>query len=172
MPHVEQALPRHCVMQPMPSGCRDNEDMIMTTTAETEKIALARSLFDAFALGNLAAREDKLAANFTFSYPGLPDGRGIAAARAYNQPFADAFSDWKTEVEQSAISGNTVFLLIKVHATMTGPLASKDGVLPPSGRRGVVPAVVVAEIENGKIRHEATYWNVPDLVVQLMPLAA
>jgi len=97
------------------------------------------------------------------------NGRGAEAARAYNRPFADAFSDWRTEVRHWARSGDGIFVLITVHATHSQPLATPAGTLPPSGRRGAVKAALYARIVGGRIRHEATYWNVPDLVAQIAP---
>lgn len=128
---------------------------------------LARSLFDAFAQGDLASWEAVLAEDFTWCYPGVADGRGIAAARAYNAPFNAAFSDWVTEVHAAAVNGETVFLRMTVHATHSAPLVLPDVTLPPTGKRGAVPCVLVAEIRDGRIRHEATYWNVPDLMAQI-----
>ncbi len=132
---------------------------------------LALSLFRAFAEGDLDRWQALLAPDFTYSYPGVPDGRGAAAARAYNQPFADAFGDWDTEVHSVAQDGGTVMLEITVRATLVAPLVTPEGTLPASGRRGAVRAVVVAEIGGGRIRREATYWNVPDLVAQILPAA-
>lgn len=137
-------------------------DLKLSTDAD-----LALSLFHAFAAGNLDAWQARLAPDFTFSYPGLPDGRGAGAARAYNQPFADAFGDWETEVHSAAQAGGTVFLEITVRATHMAPLVAPEGTLPASGRRGAVKAMLVAEIAGGQIRREATYWNVPDLVAQI-----
>lgn len=142
----------------------------MSANAHTDDVTLALSLFNAFAAGDLDRWQKLLTPNFTFAYPGMPEGRGADAARAYNQPFADAFSDWHTDLHHWAKSGDGIFLLITVHATHSRPLVTPAGALPPSGRRGAVKAVLFAEIVNGHIQHEATYWNVPDLVAQIAPV--
>jgi steroid delta-isomerase-like uncharacterized protein len=141
----------------------------MTTNAEADRIAFALLLFDAFAAGDLGAWEARLAPDFTFCYPGMPDGKGAAAACAYNQPFAEAFSDWKVEVHNAAIAGNVVMIEMTIHATHTGPLVSPEGTLPATHRHGAVKAALVSEISNGRIHREATYWNIPDLVMQIAP---
>lgn len=139
----------------------------MKDMTQIEMTTLARSLFDAFAKGDLDGWQAVLSPEFTWSYPGVADGRSIAAARAYNEPFNAAFADWVTEVHSAAISGETVFLRMTVHATHAAPLVLPQGTVPPSGKRGSVPCVLVAEIRDGLIRHEATYWNVPDLMAQI-----
>ncbi len=135
--------------------------------AETTRLAL--SLFDAFAAGDLDRWQARLAPGFTFAYPGMPDGKGAAAARAYNQPFGEACTDWQTEVHDSAINGETVFLDITVYATLAKPLVTPQGTLPGTGKRAAVKCVIMSRIRDGRILHEATYWNVPDLIAQVLP---
>jgi steroid delta-isomerase-like uncharacterized protein len=143
----------------------------MKDLTELDRIQLARSLFDAFAAGDLDLWQSKLAEDFTFAYPGMPEGRGIAAARAYNQPFNDSFSGWWLDVRRSADNGRTVFLDMVVHATMSRALVLPEATIPASGQSGAVPCVLVADIVDGKIHHEATYWNVADLMAQIAPAA-
>lgn len=146
------------------------EDKPMKAAHETDRIHLATTLFDAFAAGDLDRWEARLAPDFTFDYPGLPNGRGAAAARAFNEPFLAACSDWRTEVHHAATEGDWVLIQMTVTATQSGDLVSPEGTLPASGRRGSVKAAMVVEIrDDGLIHHEATYWNVPDLVKQLAP---
>jgi ketosteroid isomerase-like protein len=139
----------------------------MTQTLKTDPVKLALSLFDALAAGDLGPWSARLAPEFTFAYPGMPSGKGKQAAEAYNAPFAAAFSDWKTEVHRSAVSGDTVFIEMTVQATHSAPLVTPDGTLPASGRRGAVKAVLVSKQKGDRILYEATYWNVPDLVAQI-----
>ena len=141
----------------------------MKELIDTDSTTLALSLFDAFAAGELDLWQNRLAPDFTFSYPGLPDGKNVAMARAYNQPFCDAFSDWQTRVHAAAVNGDTVFVDITVHCTHSKPLVTPQGTIPATHRRGAVKAVLMARIRDGLILHEATYWNVPDLMAQLVP---
>lgn len=139
----------------------------MNQIVATDRVSLALSLFDAFAAGDLGRWQERLAADFTFSYPGMPDGRGIDAARAYNAPFTAAFADWKIEVRNSAVSGETVFAEITINATHKGALATPAGTLPATGRRCRVECVLVSRQRGGRILRESTYWNVPDLLAQI-----
>jgi limonene-1,2-epoxide hydrolase len=139
----------------------------MNQILATDRVQLALSLFNAFAAGDLRLWQDRLAPDFAFSYPGMPDGRGIDAARAYNDPFTSAFSDWKIDVHGTATAGDTVFVEMTVNATQSGPLVTPDGTLPASGRRGSVKCVLVSRQKGDRIVHESTYWNIPDLVAQI-----
>ena len=132
-----------------------------------ESVHLSRCLFDAFAGGDLSQWESKLAPGFTFSYPGMPDGKGVADARAYNAPFVTAFSDWIVDVHSAAVDGENVFQAVTVNATHSGPLQTPQGILPATGRRGAVKCVIYTKVRGGKLAHEATYWNVLDLIGQL-----
>ena len=140
----------------------------MKDQMDYDNVALARSLFDAFAAGALSLWKAQLSSDFTFAYPGLPDGKGADAAFAYNMPFLAAFSDWVTETHAAAVDGEHVFLSITVHATHSGALVTPQGTLPASQRRGMIKAVIYARVRGGKIVHESTYWNVNDLMAQLI----
>ena len=139
----------------------------MKDMTHIEMTTLARNLFDGFAKGSLDDWQAALAPDFTWCYPGMPEGRGIVAARAYNEPFNAAFTDWVTDVHAAATDGDTVFLQMTIHATHAAPLATPQGILPASGKRGAVPCVLVAKFRDGLICHEATYWNVLDLMAQI-----
>jgi limonene-1,2-epoxide hydrolase len=139
----------------------------MNQILKTDRVTLALSLFDAFAAGDLDAWQARLVPDFTFSYPGLPSGVGINAARAYNDPFVSAFSDWKVDVHGTATSGDTVFVEMTINATHSAPLVTPEGTMPASGRRGAVKCVLVSKQRGDRIVREATYWNVPDLVAQI-----
>ncbi len=140
----------------------------MTNAATTEQVKLARSLFDSFAAGDLDVWEAKLAPDFTFGYPGLRYGEGVDAARAYNEPFNAAFTDWDTEVHSAAVDGDTILLRMTVNATHSGALVTPEGILPPTGVRGKVEVALLAKTRGGKIVREETLWNVPELMAQLM----
>jgi hypothetical protein len=128
---------------------------------------IARALFDSLSTGDFSTWEAQLAPGFTASYPGLRGSHNRAEALAFNQVFPVAFPDLRFTISSSARSGDTVYLTWTGTGTQSGPLASPDGVLPPSGRRGSVTGVMVATIRHGLIVREETYWNIPDLIGQL-----
>ena len=129
-------------------------------------VAVARSLFDAFNSRDFARWERNLAPDFVADYPCAP-GLGRDAARAYNAPFAAAFPDLRFDVLRTIVQGDTVVLDGTVGGTLTAPLASPNGVIPPNGRKGGVRIVLIAEVRDGKIVREQTVWNQLDLLQQL-----
>lgn len=136
-------------------------------TATPEQITLARSLFDAFAAGDLETWQAKLAPEFTFGYPGLRNGRGAAEAREFNAPFNEAFSDWNTVVHTAAVDGHTILMRLTVSFTHSKPLALPGGTLHPKGARCDVDVAMVVTLRDGKILREETLWNVAELVDQI-----
>ena len=139
----------------------------MSHTATAEQISLARSLFDSFGAGNLDVWQSKLAPDFTFGYPGMRYGEGIAAARTFNEPFNAAFTDWNTVVRNAAVDGDTILMRMTVSFTHSSPLALPDGVLPPKNARCDVEVAMLVQVRDGKIVREETLWNVPELVAQI-----
>jgi ketosteroid isomerase-like protein len=140
---------------------------INVTKATLEQITLARSLFDSFATGNMDAWQTKLAPDYTFGYPGMRYGEGIAAARTFNEPFNAAFTDWQTDVHYAAVDGDTTLLRLTVSFTHSSPLAMPDGVLQPKGARCNVEVAMLAKTRDGRIVREETLWNVPELLAQI-----
>ncbi len=136
-------------------------------TATSEQITLGRSLFDAFAAGDLDSWQAKLAPDFTFGYPGLRNGSGAAAAREFNAPFNAAFSDWTTVVHCAAVDGDTILMRLIVSFTHSKPLALPYGTLDASGARCDVDVAMVVKVRDGKILREETLWNVAELVDQI-----
>jgi ketosteroid isomerase-like protein len=135
--------------------------------ATPEQIALGRSLFDAFAAGDLETWQSKLAHDFTFGYPGLRNGTGAAAAREFNTPFNAAFSDWTTVVHSAAMDGDTILMRLTVSFTHSKPLALPGGTLDALGARCDVDVAMVVTVRDGKILREETLWNVAELVDQM-----
>jgi predicted ester cyclase len=129
-------------------------------------VTTARSLFDAFNARDLSRWERALSPRFVADYPCAP-GLDRAAARAYNAPFLDAFSDLRFSVQRSIVQGDTVVLDGSAAGTFDGPLHSPAGVIAPNGRTGSVRIVLIAEVRDGRLVREQTVWNQLDLFQQL-----
>ncbi len=132
-----------------------------------EEIKIGKSLLDALNARDLSRWEASLAENVTVSYPGLRGNNNKAAAKAFNEPFLTAFSDLHFNVERAVADGDTCVYVWTATGTHDGPLATPTGAIPPTGKKGNVPGVLIATIKNGKIVREETYWNVMDLMAQL-----
>jgi predicted ester cyclase len=129
-------------------------------------VATARSLFDAFNARDLSRWEGALAPQFVADYPCAP-GLDRKAARAYNAPFCEAFSDLRFNVQRTIVQGDIVVLDANAEGTFDGPLHSPQGLIAPNGRKGSVRIVLIAEVRDGRIVREQTVWNQFDLFQQL-----
>ena len=88
-------------------------------------------------------------------------------ARAFNEPFNAAFSNWQTVVHTAAVDGDTILMRMTVSFTHSNPLALPDGILQASGVRCDVEVAMLVKTRDGKIVREETLWNVPELVAQI-----
>lgn len=129
-------------------------------------VATARSLFDAFNARDFARWERALAPDFVADYPGAT-GLDRAAARAFNEAFVPAFSDLRFEVKRAIVQGDTVVLEGTAGGTFDGPLASPMGTIPPTGRKGAIRIVLIADVRDGKLVREHTIWNQLEFMQQL-----
>ena len=144
----------------------DKEGTTMTATMQ-DTIQTSQALLNALNSGNFDAWEAALAPDVTFSYPGLRGGCDRATARAYNEPFPAAFSDLHFAVTRTIVEGDAVVTCWLATGTHDGPLALPTGTVPPTGRRGEIPGVLIATMRDGKIVREETYWNQIELLAQL-----
>jgi predicted ester cyclase len=129
-------------------------------------VATARSLFDAFNARDLSLWERALAPGFVADYPGAT-GLDRAAAKAFNTPFLDAFSNLRFTVHRTIVQGNTVVFDGDAGGTFDGTLQTPDGPVPPNNHTGKVRIVLIAEVKDGKIVREQTVWNQLELFQQL-----
>lgn len=129
-------------------------------------VATARSLFDAFNARDLSRWERALAPDFVADYPCAP-GLGRDAATAFNAPFLAAFGDLRFEVQRTFVHGDTVALDATATGTFDGPLPTPNGVVPPTGRKGGIRIVLIAQVRDGRIVREQTVWNQLDLFQQV-----
>ena len=138
----------------------------MTATA-ANVTQIGRALLDGFNGRDLGAWEAALAPDATFSYPGLRGGCDRATAVAFNASFPAAFSDRHFAVTRTIAQGDTVAYCWVATGTHDGPLATPNGAIPPTGRRGEIPGVLIATVRDGRIVREETYWNLVELLGQL-----
>ena len=78
-----------------------------------------------------------------------------------------AFPDLKATVLSSYIAGDKVFAEIEWAGTQTGPLDGPFGPIPPTNKRGVVRAAIVATVKNDKLVEAHHYFDVLTLLTNL-----
>src|SRR6266480_1403592 len=120
-------------------------------------VKLGRSLFDAMTAHDLSTWEADLATDFVADYP-CAAGLGREEARAYNAPFVAAFPDLLMNVERIFVQGDTVVVEAFASGTFSAPLAAPDGIVQPTGAKGGIRLVMIADLRDGKIVRERTFW--------------
>jgi steroid delta-isomerase-like uncharacterized protein len=106
--------------------------------------------------------------------PGGTVIEGIDAMLAFGQGFATAFPDSHHEVRSITESGNIAVAEVTFTGTHTGPLASPQGEVPPTGQALRLPACLVFEVSAGRITAQRAYYDQMTLAAQLglVPAAA
>jgi uncharacterized protein (TIGR02246 family) len=94
--------------------------------------------------------------------------RGRAALLTYYQSFLRAFPDSKAEFPSIFFSGDTIIFEGVSHATFTGPMATPEGDVAPTGKSVNLRLVFLAKISpDGLIAEDRTYFDNLDLMKQL-----
>lgn len=99
--------------------------------------------------------------------PGLGVVHGRQHFQAYLESFKRAMPDAKAVVERLCVAGDTVLVEGRFVGTHTGPLASEDGDLPPSGARVDLRFADVSRVVDGQVVSYHTYYDQFALFTQL-----
>ena len=101
------------------------------------------------------------------SMPGGEPTRGTAAFRATGQVFKRAFPDMKLELFRAVESDNLVIAEGRMTGTHSGPLASPQGEIPPTGRKISFDFADAFETQDGKVVKHRVYFDQMLLLGQL-----
>ena len=86
----------------------------------------------------------------------------------YNQRFVTAFPDIHFEVLQVLAEGDYVLIQWRASGTHAERLVTMTGqTIPPTRRSMTVSGAALAEVRDGKIVREWTYWDQLSLLAQL-----
>jgi predicted ester cyclase len=128
-----------------------------------DKIVKAMNGGDPVALANLYAQD---AVMIQSGEPGPV--RGHAALLKSCQGMFRAFPDFKVEFPSIFYSGDTIIFEGVAHYTFTGPMATPEGDVAPTGKSVINRFVFIAKISpNGLIAEDRTYFDNQDLMKQL-----
>jgi steroid delta-isomerase-like uncharacterized protein len=92
---------------------------------------------------------------------------GIDQFLAVLQGWAKAFPDSKATYRNAVASGTTVVLELTWHGTHAGPLQTPDGSVAASGKSIEVPACMIVEIGDGKVKSARHYFDMATLMQQI-----
>lgn len=127
---------------------------------------LGHALVDALNVGRFEDWFARLAPDYRADHPGA-SGLDAASARAFNDAVVRAFADLKFAVEQEWTVGDTHVVICSASGSHVGTMQLPSGVVPPTGRTGVVRGTIITTTRDGMIVHEQTYWNQLGMLTQL-----
>jgi steroid delta-isomerase-like uncharacterized protein len=123
--------------------------------------------YEAFVAGNIDAALSVCADDLEVVDPGMGRVRGRDRFRQYLETFKRAMPDARAIVEQSVESGETVAVERRFTGTHTGPLATEDGDVAPTGAAVDLRFADVSRVRDGKIVAYHTYYDQLGLLTQL-----
>jgi steroid delta-isomerase-like uncharacterized protein len=108
---------------------------------------LAKTFIAAVASRDPAAWAAMFTDDATYAIPDAPEPvRGHEALDAMASMFFTAFPDMAFEVRTVIEQGNIVVLEATTKGTFTGPMATPEGEVPPTGRSYIAPLIAVCEL--------------------------
>jgi steroid delta-isomerase-like uncharacterized protein len=136
--------------------------------SEQDNVRIAEKTFEALNNHDLNQSRPLEASDYKFEAPGMPGAIDANQARAYNQGFLEAFPDLHFELKQKVAQGDYVVINWVATGTHKGGLRTPKGdVIPPTGKKGVVPGSSTFLIKDGKILYGWTFWDMVTLLTQL-----
>jgi steroid delta-isomerase-like uncharacterized protein len=141
----------------------------------SESVAAAnlREVLDALSAHDLDRVSAVVDENFEFVDVGGGEVmHGREAWRAFCAVFVTAFPDLTQEVRLLVDAGEHAFAEVVARGTHTGPLATPDGEIAPTGRTIEVPFCVVMRARNGVLVDGREYYDAATLLGQLGLAAA
>ncbi|WP_062997083.1 ester cyclase [Nocardia mikamii] len=99
---------------------------------------------------------------------------GIGELRGMIQTFITAFPDLTIAVRNIWHDGDGAVAEVSFSGTHHGPLATRQGEVPPTGRAMQFPLVDTFAVEDGKVVEHRGYWANASFLTQLglLPTAA
>jgi predicted ester cyclase len=96
---------------------------------------------------------------------------GFEAWKEMGGAFLTAVPDMHHDIVRTFEDGDTIVVEGIYSGTHTGPLATPDGTLPPSGNRFALPYVDLFEVHDGVCTSHRVYWDNVTLMSQLGAMA-
>ncbi|RDI55966.1 ester cyclase [Nocardia mexicana] len=132
----------------------------------SELTDLVHKHYDGLESGNLELAASPFADDVAAEFPTGPL-QGIDALRGLIQAFITAFPDMKIDRRNIWRDGDTAIAELTFSGTQTGPLATAQGEVPPSGRAVTFPLVDTFTARDGKVVEHRVYWDNASFLTQL-----
>ena len=129
--------------------------------------AVVGRFYEDFNEGDLDAAVGAFAEDLETVDPGMGTVHGIPPFREYLQTFKRAMPDARAIVEHICQSGDRVIVEGRFVGTHTGPLASPEGDIAPTGASVDLRFADVSRVIDGRIASYHTYYDQLGLLTQL-----
>ena len=129
---------------------------------------VARGIVAAHSAGDWSGAKNALAPNGVYQEYGTQ--RRIEGADAIVQAlqgWKTAFPDVQGVVDAALVAGDTAALEVTWRGTHTGPLATANGTLPPSGKPFVLASSWIMDIKGDQIQGSRHYFDILTLLQQV-----
>ena len=136
----------------------------MSATAARDLVARFDEAFDA---GDLESAVSIASFDVEMTDPGLGTVHGTQPFREYLEVLKRAVPDAKAVIEHIHDAGDAVIVEGRFVGTFTGPLASPDGDLAPTGAAVDLRFADVTTVRNEEIASYHTYYDQLGLLTQL-----
>jgi steroid delta-isomerase-like uncharacterized protein len=118
--------------------------------------------------GDLASADRVMHPECLIRYPNLPQEIvGLDAYKEYDRMTRVAFPDFKMTITDFFVKDDKIVSYWTVDSTNSGPLMTPAGELPPTNRKVHLSGIAVSRIVEGKIKEDAGYFNMLDMMQQL-----
>jgi steroid delta-isomerase-like uncharacterized protein len=123
--------------------------------------------YEEFGAGDIDAALSACADDLEIVDPGMGQVRGRDRFREYLETFKRAMPDARAIVEHTVEAGETVAVEGRFTGTHTGPLATDEGDVDPTGAAVDLRFADVSRVRDGKIVAYHTYYDQLGLLTQL-----
>ena len=128
---------------------------------------IVERFYEDFNAGDIGAAVSAFSNELETRDPGMGTVRGIAPFEEYLSTFKRAMPDAKALVERVYEVGAVVIVEGRFVGTHTGPLATPDGDVDPTGASVDLRFADVSQVRDGKIASYHTYYDQLGLMTQL-----
>lgn len=137
------------------------------STAELTARELASRFYEAFDAGEIDTVLSVFSADLETTDPGMGTAHGQRPFREYIETLKRAVPDARAIIDGIYDAGDVVVVEGRFAGTFTGPLASPDGDIEPTGATVDLRFADVSRAQDGKIVSYHTYYDQLGLLTQL-----
>ena len=136
--------------------------------SEQDNTKIALKFFEGLNSHVPGANRELQSADYKQESPGAVGMMNTEQAEAYVQGFIDAFPDLHFDIRHTIAQGDFVVVNWIGSGTHTGGLRTPTGaVIPPTGKKAMVPGSTTYQFKGGKAIQSWLHWDMTTLLAQL-----